>query len=285
MEAILTIKNLSKNYTDFSLKHINFELPKGTIMGFIGENGAGKTTTIKAILNLIHSDGEITIFGKDHVRDEKAIKQDIGVVFDESYFHDNLRIKDIDKIMANMHQNWDSPLFYKYCSTFGLPSDKRVKQFSKGMKMKLSIAAALSHHPKLLIMDEATSGLDPVVRDEILDIFLDFIQDEEHSILFSSHITSDIEKIADYVTFIHQGEIIFSQSKDELLMDSAIMKIGEHDFHEMDETDILSYRKNAFGYEVLVSNREKMKLKYPKAVFDPARLEDIMLFYVRGTSR
>ena len=195
MDAI-TIKNLNKTYKDFSLQDISFSVPKGSVMGFVGENGAGKTTTLKAILNLISYDsGNIEIFGLDSKKNEKEIKEQIGVVFEGSNFHENL--------------NTDNKL---------------IKEFSKGNKMKLSIAVALSHKPKLLILDEATSSLDPIVREEILDIFLDFIQDEEHSIILSSHITSDLDKIADYITFIHKGKIVFSENKDELIDTMGVLK-------------------------------------------------------------
>ncbi|MEG3039431.1 MAG: ABC transporter ATP-binding protein [Erysipelotrichaceae bacterium] len=282
MEDILKVENLEKVYKDFSLKKISFNLPKGCIMGFIGENGSGKTTTIKAILGIIKSSGSISLFGKDAKKDELQIKEDIGVVFDECCFHESFRPKDIDLMLKNIYKQWDSNYFYRLCEEFSLPFDKKIKDLSKGMKMKCSIAAALAHHPKLLIMDEATSGLDPIIRDEILDLFLDFIQDENHSILFSSHITSDVEKIADYVTFIEKGEIVFSQAKDELLENAGILKIGETAFKEMDQKDIVNYRKHAFGYEVLVSDRIKVRKKYMDAILDPARLEDIMLFYARG---
>ena len=215
MENAIVVKNLRKNYKDFQLKDISFSVPKGCIMGFVGENGAGKTTTLKGILNLINRDGgSVEIFGMDNIKDEKKIKEDIGVVFDECCFYDSLNPKESSKIMKRIYKNWDGKIFNDYLKKFQIPDKKIIKEFSKGMKMKLSIAIALSHKPKLLIMDEATSGLDPIVREEILDIFLDFIQDEEHSILMSTHITGDLDKIADYITFINNGEIIFSKSKD-----------------------------------------------------------------------
>ena len=225
MENVLVVRNLSKRYDEFQLKNVSFSLPKGCIMGLVGENGAGKSTTIKLILNLINRDGgSVSIFGKDNLTHEKTIKEDLGVVFDESSFPDNLNAKNISLVMKNVYKNWDEGLFYSYLKRFALPAQKKVKDYSRGMKMKLAIAAALSHHPKFLILDEATSGLDPMVREEILDIFLEFIQDEEHSILLSSHIISDLEKIADYVTFIHRGEVLFSEAKDQLLEEYGILK-------------------------------------------------------------
>jgi len=283
---ILNVEKLSKNYIDFKLKDITFSLPKGSIMGLIGENGAGKTTTIKLILNLIKKNsGSIKVFGLDNIDNEYKIKQNIGVVLDESYFHDNLRPKDISIVMKNIYENWNKEIFLNYLSKFKLPNDKRVKDFSKGMKMKLSIAAALSHNPQFLILDEPTGGLDPIVRNEILDIFLDFIQDEEKSILFSTHITSDLDKIADYVTFIHNGEIVFSESKDEMLNSYGIIKCGVNEFNKIDKKNIVGYRKNQFGYEVLINNKNDNSSKNDDLILDSANLEDIMLFNIRGESR
>ena len=199
MENILEVKNLSKKYKDFELKNINFKLKKGMIMGFIGENGAGKTTTIKAILDIIKNyKGEIKIFGLDNKKNEKMIKEDIGVVLDDMFFPEILMPIDINSIMKDNYKNWDSNLYFKYLSDFSLPKNKQIKTFSKGMRKKLEIVTALSHHPKLLILDEPTSGLDPIARNEVIDIFQDFIQNEECSILLSSHITTDLEHIADF---------------------------------------------------------------------------------------
>lgn len=280
---ILNLENLSKTYDSFTLKNVSFSLPKGCIMGLIGENGAGKTTIIKLILNLIkRNNGKINVFGLDNIEDEQKIKQKIGVVLDESYFHDNLKPKDISLIMDNIYADWDKRLFLDYLRRFKLPKDKVVKEFSRGMKMKLSIAAALSHKPELLILDEPTGGLDPVTRSEILDIFLDFIQNEEKSILFSTHITSDLDKIADYITFIHNGEIIFEESKDEMINSYGILKCGSNDFNKIDKADIIGHRKNQFGYELLINNMQRNKERYSNFAIDRANLEDIMLYHIRG---
>lgn len=279
---ILKVENLSKSYGDFTLKGVEFNLPKGSIMGLVGENGAGKTTIIKLILNLIKKEsGSIKVFGLDNIENEQQIKEKIGVVLDESYFHDNLRTKDITLIMENIYTNWDKSTFLYYLKKFKLPTDKIVKDFSKGMKMKLSIAVALSHDPQFLILDELTSGLDPIVRSEILDIFLDFIQDEEKSILFSTHITSDLDKIADYITFIHDGEVIFSESKDDMINNFGIIKCGKDDFNKIDKKDIVGYRKNQFSYEVLINDKQRNRSKYNNYIIDSASLEDIMLLYIR----
>lgn len=279
MEDILEIKNLTKRYEHFTLENVNISLPKGCIMGFVGENGAGKSTTIKLILNLIHKDeGNVSIMGLDNIKDDNLIKEDIGVVFDESNFPDDMRIKDINKVMKNIYKKWDESLFTSYLSKFSLPTNKIIKEFSRGMKMKLSLAVALSHHAKLLILDEATSGLDPIVRDEILDEFLDFIQNEEHSIFISSHIISDLEKIADYITFIHKGKIVFSESKDNLLSNYGILKCSNADFASIDKSNIFGSRKNQFGVEALVL---KNKIK-GNCTIDHASIEDIMLFFIKG---
>lgn len=286
MEYSIEVSNLSKNYNGFTLKDVTFQLRQGSIMGFIGENGAGKSTTIKAILNLIKKDsGAIKMLGLDHIKGERKIKEQIGVVFDECHFHDSLNVSDVDKIMKRIYSNWDTPLYMNYITKFNLPVKKKIKEYSRGMKMKLSIAAALSHSPKLLLLDEATSGLDPVIRNEILDVFFEFIQDEEHSILMSSHITNDLERIADYITFIHNGKIIFSDSKDEILDRYAIIRCGKADYSQIDTTDIIGTKNNSFGYEILVKDKQTAGKKYSTLTIDSASLEDIMLFYGNGGNK
>lgn len=251
-------------------------------MGLIGENGAGKTTTIKGILQLIHTEGDIKVFDQDIRKHEKLCKEDIGVVFSDCTFPETMTCVSIHKMMKNVYKNWEKEKFFGYCEQFHLPLNKRNKEFSRGMKMKLLIACALSHQAKLLILDEATSGLDPVVRDEILDVFMEFIQDEEHSILLSSHITSDIEKVADYVTFLHEGEIILSEEKDVILEDYAIWKLSEDDFKKLDKSDYLGLKSSLYTKEVLIKNRNEMKKRFPQAIMDRASLEDILLFMVKG---
>ena len=283
MENILEIKNLCKKYDGFELKNINIELPKGMIMGLIGENGAGKTTTIRAILNLLNNtSGEIKIFGLDNKEYEKQIKEDIGVVLDDSFFSDNMNPKDINKIMRNIYNNWDESVYIKYLDDFKLPSNQNIKEYSSGMKMKLKLAVALSHKAKLLILDEPTSGLDPIARNEILDVFQDFIQDENHSILVSSHITSDLEHIADYITFISDGKIIFCKSKDELLDNYGIVKCSEEQFKEIDQKDYINYKKSKYEYELLIEDRMEFKRKYDIQIIDKPSIEDIMLIYIKG---
>lgn len=280
---MIEIKNLTKKYPGFTLGGINLTLPKGAIMGFIGENGAGKSTTIKTMLNIIPKDkGEVNLLGKNIETSEKRIKQEIGVVLDDSFLSDYLNLEDIHKIMKQFYQNWDKNLFDNYSKQFNLPKGKKIKEYSTGMKMKLKIATALSHHPQLLILDEPTSGLDPVIRSEILDIFRDFIQDEEHSIFLSSHITSDLEHIADYITFIHQGKIMLSKSREELLEQYGVARCSQKDFETINPSDYLHYKKNRYQIDVLVENRTQFKKKYQQLCIDKPSLEDIMLLSIKG---
>lgn len=283
MENVIEVKGLRKKYKDFELKDIDLSLQKGMIMGFIGENGAGKTTTIKAILNLINpTSGEIKIFGLDNKKEEEKIKEDIGVVLDDSFLSEYLNAEDINKIMKNIYKNWDEKLFFEYIEKFKLPRKQISKEFSSGMKMKLKIATAISHKPKLLILDEPTSGLDPVARNEILDIFQEFIENGENSILVSSHITSDLEHIADYITFINEGKIILSKERDELLEKYGLAKCSEEEFKTINSNDYIKYKKNRYDYEVLVEDKNEFKKKYNISIVDRPSLEDIMLIYIKG---
>ena len=280
-ENAIEIKNLTKRYDGFTLDNISFSVPKGSIMGFIGQNGAGKSTTINTILNIIKADsGEIRVFGKDTRTADVQIKQDIAAVFDELPFHEQLNAKALDKILRRVFKRWNSEAFFGYLERFQLPVKKKFGQFSKGMKMKLQIAAALSHDAKLLIMDEATTGLDPVVRNEILDIFLEFLQNEDHSILMSSHITSDLEKIADSVTFIDKGRLLLTGYKDDILESHGVIKCSKEDYENIGEGDIISARISDFGVEAMVSDKKAVSRKYSGLVIDPTTLEEIMLFYV-----
>lgn len=282
-DRAIVVNNVVKQYDNFKLNHINFEVPKGSIMGFVGENGAGKTTTIKAILDLISIDeGEISILGSDSRNISKEKKALIGVVLDGSNLHDNLNIDNINQVMRRIYPNWEEKTFFHYIRKFQLPEKKIVKEFSRGMKMKLSIAIALSHQAKLLILDEATSGLDPMVRDEILDIFLDFMQDEEHTILLSSHIISDIEKIADYVTFIHRGNIVFSKNKDDLIYQHGIVHCKKEEVGDIDRSYIVGVRENRYGAEVLIQNKNAFQRRYHNLKVDRTSIEEIMLFISRG---
>lgn len=274
----IELKNVSKKYSEFSLDNINMTLPKGCIMGFIGENGAGKSTTIKLILDLIHREGgTIAIFGQDNLEKPQIWKERVGVVLDESSFHDALKLKEINLIMKNAYNTWDEDVFHNYTVCFSLSPKKTIKEYSRGMKMKLSIAVALSHNAELLILDEATSGLDPITRDEILDVFLEYIEDENHAIFMSSHIISDLEKICDYITFLHKGKIVFSQSKDDLLDSYGILKCSPKEFEQIEGSIVKGYRKTSFGVEALIlKNRFK-----GSGIVDRATIEEIMLYYVK----
>ena len=282
MDAILEVKDLTKQYDGFTLDHVSFTVPGGCIMGLIGENGAGKSTTIKAILDLIHKDeGKVTFWGKE-LAQAPEMKEDIGVVFDGISFYETLTPARVGRILSEAYKNWDDNLYKEYLQRFSLPADKEIKGLSKGMKAKLSIAAALGHRPKFLILDEATSGLDPVMRDDMLDVFLEFVQDEEHSILMSSHITTDLEKVADYITFIHQGQMMFCKSKDELRYRYGVVRCGAAVFGQMDSADVLAWRKEAYQWDVLVPDKEKARRLYKNAVVDDATIDDILLLYVKG---
>lgn len=281
MTNALTISGLTKTYPDFTLDNVSFAVPSGSIVGLIGENGAGKSTTINAALGLIQKEaGQVSILGKEKI--DNDTKERIGVVFDGSNYPEILSPKKINRIMKNIYRSWNEQIYFRLLKQFSLPIDKQVKQFSKGMKMKLAISAAFSHQSNLLILDEATSGLDPVMRDDILDMLLEFVQEEERSILVSSHITSDLEKIADYIVFIHKGKVVFSKPKDALMEQYGIIKCGTAQFEALDKADITAYRKMDYEWQVLITNREKMERKYPKAMIVPATIDEIMLLYIKG---
>ncbi|BDE89036.1 Daunorubicin/doxorubicin resistance ATP-binding protein DrrA [uncultured Flavonifractor sp.] len=279
MNNAIEVRGLCKDYGDFRLEHVDLTVPGGTILGLIGENGAGKSTVIRCLLGLVRPDGgEISLLG----RAPEEAKEDIGVVLDESSFHEVLRAPQVGKIFAGLYAAWDPALYEHYLAKFGLPRDKKIKEFSRGMKMKLGIAVALSHRPKLLLLDEATGGLDPVVRNEILDEFLDFIQEEDHAVLISSHITSDLEKAADYITYLHKGRVAVQGAKDELLEAYGRLVCGRGDLERVDPACLAGVRRGQFGCEALVKDRRTFVRRYPGLTVDPVTLEDIMLFTVRG---
>ena len=284
MTNIIEIKNLVKKYDNkFTLGSIDLEIPSGVIVGLIGENGAGKTTLIKSILNILKIDeGNIKIFNKDFNKEENTIKEDIGVVLDNMFFPEILTPKDINIVMKDIYKKWDEELFKKYLNDFGLNMNKQIKTMSKGMRKKLEIATSLSHHPKILILDEPTSGLDPVVRNEVLDIFLDFIQDEEHTILLSTHITSDLEHIADKIIFINKGKILLDKNRDDLLDNYGILKCDINSFNTISKEDIIVYKKNKYNYEILVDNISKIKKKYKNFIVDKITLEELMVLMIKG---
>ncbi|HHW31838.1 MAG TPA: ABC transporter ATP-binding protein [Clostridiaceae bacterium] len=283
MSVMLEVSNLRKDFKDFSLKDISFSLERGYIMGFIGANGAGKTTTIKLILNLIKKDGgNINVFGLDNIKYEKEIKNRIGVVFDESYYYGELTISEMKRVIAPFYSNWSDSTFNKYIKDFQLPSDRKIKELSKGMKMKFSLAMALSHEAELLIMDEPTSGLDPIIRSELLDILKNVIMDENKGIFFSTHITSDLDKIADYVTLIDQGEIVLSDSKDQIMSDYVLVKGPKELLNDSTRKAFIDVKENQFGFEGLSNDKQRIRnLFKDKVITEKPQLEDIMLYYTR----
>lgn len=286
MNDSIRVSKLCKDYGSFQLKNVSFTMRQGCMMGLIGENGAGKSTTIKLLLNLIKRDsGAVSIFGLDPAKEACKIKEQIGVVFDENFFHNVLRAKDIPAILSPVYFNWDDRLYHSLCVRFQLPKEKKIKEYSRGMKMKLSIAAAMAHHPRLLLLDEATSGLDPVMRNEILDLFQEFLRDERNSILLSTHITSDLERVADYITFLHQGRVIASDSKDELLFAHRVLRCGAERFAFIDRGSVIGFRKSGVGVEALVRPDPARPHEYDGCVLDPATLEDIMLFSIKGDAQ
>lgn len=285
MDNILELELVSKTFpkSNYTLDKVSFSIPYGAIMGFVGENGAGKTTTIGCILNTVAKDsGTIKLFGKEMSDDDTDIREKIGVVYDGENFPGYLNAEELAKIMQGLYKNWDNELFQNYLRDFNLSAKQKIKSYSRGMTMKLAISVALSHHPQLLILDEATSGLDPIMRDEILDVFLEFVQEEDHSILLSSHITSDLEKIADYITFIHNGKLIMTVSKNDLVYNYAVMRCKEKQFLALDPADIIVYRKRDFQIDVLVSDCKAMQRKYKEIVIDHVSVDEIFLLLVRG---
>lgn len=285
MEYALQIENLCKTYknADFKLDNVSIAVPKGTIMGFVGENGAGKSTTINAILNIIYKDsGNVKLFGQEMSDDNRKIRNDIGVVFDSSTFYGELTTKKLEKVFSDIYLNWDKDYFEEILDRFKIPNDKKIKTFSRGMLMKLSISVALSHKAKLLILDEATAGLDPIVREEILDVFLEFVEDENNSILISSHISSDLEKISDYIAFIKDGKIILTEAKDKLIYEYGIAKCKESDFNNLKEDEYVSYRKRGLQLEVLVSDKNKFTKAHPSIIVDNGTIDGLLPLIIKG---
>ena len=291
-EYAIEVNNLTKEYQDFKLNNISFRIPKGSIVGFVGENGAGKSTTMKAILGLMPIEsGEIKILGnKVGIGGDESWREQIGVVFDECNYPQELRVKEIWKILKQIYKTWDDAKFMNCLTAFQLPLDKKIKDLSKGMKMKLSIAAALGHDSRVLILDEATSGLDPVIRNEILDIFQEYTMDEEKAVFLSSHITSDIEKIADYIMFIHKGQLLFYENKDDLIYNYGMVKCSQKQAERIPEEIIVGMQRHAFGVNVLVKNKnlllengfEDTDEEETQPVIDKVSIEDILLYIVKS---
>ena len=280
MNSILEVTHLTKKFPGFTLQDVSFSIPYGTILGLIGENGAGKTTTIQLILQILHQEeGTIQVFG--HQMSDRD-KEDIGVVFSDEAFYDTLQLTQVANMMKNIYRQWDEDVFQTYCERFSLPLNKQIKEYSRGMKVKLHLAIALSHHPKLLILDEPTSGLDAVMRDELMDILLDFIQDEQHAILISSHISSDLEKIADHIMFIKNGRMVFLKEKDNLLEHYGVVHCTRAQVESMDPSEYIGLWKHDLSIDLLVEDKEGFQRKHKDMVMDDADLDTIQLMYAKG---
>lgn len=283
MENAIEIKNLSKSYEDFCLNNIILNIPKGSIVGLIGENGVGKSTLISSLLGIIKSSyEELKIFGMDFKTDEIQIKKDIAVIFDTTHYDDEFTPKFIGQILSKVYSNWDQATYLKYIHQFNLPMKKKIKKFSRGMKMKLEFAIAFSHDAKLLILDEATSGLDPIIRDEILSIIREYTEDENHTVLMSSHITSDLDKISDYIAYIHEGELLFMKPYDELREEYGVLHVGKELLDSLNREDIIGYTKGAYSYTILVKNRLAIQSVFKDLEIMRPTVEEIMLFYAKG---
>lgn len=281
MNAI-EIKDLCKTYPGFSLDHVNLTLPCGCIMGLVGENGAGKSTTIRLILDMIARDsGTITLLGKDNRENIRLLKEDIGVVLDEVGIPACLNPKQVGKIMANTFRNWEQAVYDSLLEKLAVPPEKPFKDFSKGMKMKLGIAIALSHRPKLLILDEATSGLDPVVRDEVLDLFSEFTREESHAVLISSHIVSDLEKICDYIAFLHKGRLLLCEEKDALKEKYGILRCSREQLSALPPEAVIGRKETAYGVEAIAA-RDAV----PEGLsLSPIDIEELFIFMVKGANQ
>lgn len=280
-EQCLELKNVCKSFRDFTLNNISFTLPQGYIMGLVGPNGAGKTTTIQLILNMLKKDtGDILVFGKDNVISEKEIKQDIGIVFDSIFYVDSWTVKDTEKAVSIFYNDWRHDIFNDMVKRFDLPQNKKVGELSRGMQMKLMLACAFSHNAKLLILDEPTSGLDPVTRDEFLEILQDYIKDGERSVLFSTHITSDLEQVADYITLVNQGNMIFTGSMEDLLNSYRLIKGKPRDLTIELEKNIIGLRKTDMGFDGLIS--AKAATQYNNYIIDDVKIDDVVVRIGKG---
>lgn len=279
MDAI-SMRHVEKRFSDFAIQDLNFTLPQGAICGIVGENGAGKSTTIRLLLGGLEPDaGEISVLGTDRRSPAfRQVKEDVGIVLDEAYFPEVLNAQQVGQVMADTYQRWDDRVYQSYLSRFSLSTVKAFKDYSRGMKMKLAIAVALSHQPKLLILDEATSGLDPIVRDEILEIFSEFTRDESHSILISSHIVSDLEKLCDYIAFLHRGRLLFFKEKDALLEEYGIAVCSSVQLQDLPEDAVCGVEQTPYGVRALVRRAQVS----PAIAMERPSIEDIILFMVKG---
>lgn len=283
MKNLIEVKNVSKSFDGFAIKDISFTMPKGCILGMIGENGAGKTTTIQLILNILKSDqGKIQVFGRELSVEDK---EQIGVVFSDEIFYDTLQLSQINTMMKQLYKQWEEPCFHQYCELFQLPDKKMIKDYSRGMKVKLQLAIAFSHHSTLLILDEPTSGLDALMRDELLDLLLDFMQEEEHGVLISSHISSDLEKIADYIMFLQNGTLRFIKEKDTLMDTYGIVHCKKSQLKDIKEDEYICYLQQDYSVDLLVENRKQFGKQHHDMVIEQADIDHIILMYAKGETK
>lgn len=283
MEQVIELNNVTKQFKGFSMNNLDLQVKKGFVTGFIGANGAGKSTTIKLIMNLLKPDaGEVKVFGLDYTNHEKEIKERIGFVYDGNVFYEGLNLKDIKRIVGPAYKRWDDALFYQYVEQFELPLNKAIKTFSKGMQMKASLAIALSHHAELIIMDEPTAGLDPIFRRELLDLIQELMLDGNRTIFFSTHITTDLDRLADYIVFIRNGEIVFNQSIHDVAENYALVKGGLDLLDRDTEKVFVHVQRASTGFEALTDNIKAVKTMFgDSVVIEKASLEDIM-YYMKG---
>ena len=280
MDNAVEIRGLCKSFGSFGIRDLDLDIPRGYVVGLIGENGAGKTTLIKCITDAnIPDSGEVRLFGS---QERDGSEGRLGVVFDECHFFQQMNGEQIGKLMSSLFANWDDARYRTLMNDFGIPLDKRIKDYSRGMRMRIQVAVALSHSPDLVIMDEATAGMDPAARDEFLDLVMEYMQDEGHTVLMSSHITSDLERIADYIVFIHQGRIVMNGPKDEILESYGIVKGSESAVLAVGRENIVSVKRDQFSTSALVRDRQGVAEAYPELVVDPASLDDIMVMVIRG---
>lgn len=283
MDYAIEIDHLTKHYPDFTLNDITLHIPSGSIVGVIGENGAGKSTLIRSMLGIIHCDAQhLQYFGQNFRENEKEIKEQIAVIFDHTHFNQKFTPKFIGSLMSRTYRNWNMETYQNYLSHFHIPPTKRLEKFSRGMKMKLEFAIAFSHDARLLILDEATSGLDPIVRDDVLSMIRTFTEEEDHTVLMSSHITSDLDKIADYIAYIHEGRLVFMKSCEEIQEDHGVIHAGKDLLTALNSEDVIAYIKEPYSFSILISHRSSIQQTFPDLEIQRPSVEELMLFYAKG---
>ena len=286
MDYAIEIDHLTKHYPDFTLNDITLHIPSGSIVGVIGENGAGKSTLIRSMLGIIHCDAQhLQYFGQNFRENEKEIKEQIAVIFDHTHFNQKFTPKFIGSLMSRTYRNWNMETYQNYLSHFHIPPTKRLEKFSRGMKMKLEFAIAFSHDARLLILDEATSGLDPIVRDDVLSMIRTFTEEEDHTVLISSHITSDLDKIADYIAYIHEGRLVFMKSCEEIQEDHGVIHTGKDLLTALNSEDVIAYIKDPYSYSILISHRSSIQQTFPDLEIQRPSVEELMLFYAKGEKK